>query len=83
MRVELDGEVQLLRLARKRFFGGKVREFDQLLVDCARALAEGLRLQIGENRAEDAHKVEAVVLVKAQILRREERAAHGDGHLIE
>ena len=68
---QLHRQVNLLQLAGDGLIGGEVGQLDQLLGDGAGALAEGAGPQIAEHRAQDAHRVEAVVLVKAQVFRRQ------------
>ena len=71
--LDLQREPDFLQLAAHGLFCAQVRELRQLLGDGARALGEGACAQVAAQRAEDAVDVDAAVLVKAKILRGDER----------
>ena len=80
--LELPRERRLLQLARDRAVVGDVGVLDELLRDRRAALDDGLVLDVREQRAPDRVQVDAVVLVEALVLDRDDRLLHDRGDLI-
>jgi hypothetical protein len=74
--LELPGERSLLQLARDRAVVGHVGVLDELLRDRRAALHDGLVLDVRQQRAADRVQVDAVVLVEALVLDRDDRLFH-------
>ena len=74
--LELPGERRLAHLARDRLLVADVGVLDELLRDRRAALDDALRADVLPERAHDAARVDAVVLVEAAILDRDDRLAH-------
>ena len=77
----LQGKPYFFQLAGDGFLAGKVGELHQLLGDGTGSLTIAAGSQVADHRTEDARQVKAGVLVKAQILRRQEGVFHmvGEG----
>jgi hypothetical protein len=73
---ELPRERRLLELARDRAVVRHVGVLDELLRDRRAALDDGLVLDVCEQRAADRVQVDAVVLVEALVLDRDDRLFH-------
>ena len=71
--LDLERQPDLLELAPHRLFCAQVRELGQLLRDGAGSLGKRSGDQVAAQRAENAVDVDAAVLVKAQVLRGDER----------
>ena len=74
--LELPGERRLAHLARDRLLVADVGVLDELLGDRRATLDDGLGTHVLDERAHDAARVDAVVLVEAAILDRHDRLAH-------
>ncbi len=74
--LELPGERRLSHLAGDRLLVADVCVLDELLRDRGATLDDALRAHILPERAHDAASVDAVVLVEAAILDRDDRLPH-------
>ena len=71
-----DGEQQLLHLALEGLVGRQEQVARQLLGDGGGALGRVASVEVGQRGADDAHRIEAPVLVEAAILHRHEGGGH-------
>jgi hypothetical protein len=80
--LELPGERGLLELAADRPRARHARVLDELLRDGRAALHDAFVRDVGPDRAGDAAQVDAVVLVEALVLDRDDRLFHDRRDLV-